>query len=170
MREDVPCAMLANGPPCIIAGVPSMVWTRFGLMASLSRTACAPAAFRSRQKTGFSSVVKPIMALPSISLRSPGFLQRQSMAMTSDAAVMSNWLSSTIPPSFPPKPTTMRRSERSFMSTTLGHSILRESRLSALPKCMLLFMRAESRLWADVMACRSPVKCRLMSSIGSTCE
>ena len=28
---------------------------------------------------------------------------------------------------------------------------------------------ADNRLWAELMACKSPVKCKLMSSIGSTC-
>lgn len=36
MMELQPCAMLAKGPPCTNAGVPSSVCTRFGLRASFS--------------------------------------------------------------------------------------------------------------------------------------
>ncbi len=44
--------MLANGPVCIRQGWPSSVWIRFGLIASLSSTVIAPAAFRSSAVTG----------------------------------------------------------------------------------------------------------------------
>ena len=37
------------------------------------------------------------------------------------------------------------------------------------PKCTALSIIAASRLWAEVMAWKSPVKCRLIFSIGSTC-
>ena len=40
----VPCAMLAKGPPWTNAGAPSVVCTRFGLMAWLSNAAMAPTA------------------------------------------------------------------------------------------------------------------------------
>ena len=42
IRELQPWAMLANGPPWTRAGVPAMVCTRFGLMASLSSMVRAP--------------------------------------------------------------------------------------------------------------------------------
>lgn len=42
-----PCAMLAKGPPCMIAGFPSRVCTRLGFIASFSRTVRAPSTFRS---------------------------------------------------------------------------------------------------------------------------
>ena len=41
--ELLPWAMLANGPQCRIAGWPSSVCTRFGLIASLSSTVIEPA-------------------------------------------------------------------------------------------------------------------------------
>ena len=44
--ELLPWAMLANGPQCTNAGWPSSVWTRFGLIVSLSRTVIAPAALQ----------------------------------------------------------------------------------------------------------------------------
>ena len=50
--EELPWAMLANGPQCIRHGWPSSVWIRLGLIASLSRTAIAPAAWRSSAVTG----------------------------------------------------------------------------------------------------------------------
>ena len=45
--ELVPSAMFANGPQWTNAGRPSSVWTRFGFSASFSRTVIAPAASRS---------------------------------------------------------------------------------------------------------------------------
>src|SRR3954470_11384078 len=53
ISELLPWAMLANGPQCIRHGWPSSVWMRFGLSASLSSTAIAPAAPRSSAVTGF---------------------------------------------------------------------------------------------------------------------
>ena len=49
--------MLANGPACIRQGWPSSVWIRFGLSASFSSTAMAPAAPRSSAVTGSAAVV-----------------------------------------------------------------------------------------------------------------
>ena len=42
MIELLPWAMLANGPQWTKAGPPSRVWSRFGLIASRSRTVIAP--------------------------------------------------------------------------------------------------------------------------------
>ncbi len=50
--ELVPCAMFANGPPWTNAGTPSVVCTRFGLIASRSSAAIAPTAPRSEAVTG----------------------------------------------------------------------------------------------------------------------
>ena len=63
----------------------------------------------------------------------------------------------------------MLRSARSFMSITRVKITRRGSMPSALPCCMWLSSMAQSRLFAAVIACISPVKCRLMSSIGTTC-
>src|SRR3972149_1577820 len=57
--ELLPWAMLANGPACTITGVFSSVWIRLGMSASFSRTAMAPAAFRSSAVTGCPSSVVP---------------------------------------------------------------------------------------------------------------
>ena len=62
----------------------------------------------------------------------------------------------------------MSRSARSFMSITRFHVMRRTSMPSALPWWMWLSIRADSRLLASAMALQSPVKWRLMSSIGTT--
>src|SRR5450756_1700978 len=50
--ELLPWAMFANGPQWTKAAPPSSVWSRFGLRASRSRTAMAPATRRSSAVTG----------------------------------------------------------------------------------------------------------------------
>ena len=55
------------------------------------------------------------------------------------------------------------------MSMTRRHSTRRASIPSAFPWCRWLSSIAASRLCAALIAAKSPVKCRLMSSIGSTC-
>ena len=62
----------------------------------------------------------------------------------------------------------MFRSARSFMSTTRFHTIRRGSMPNLLPWWRWLSSIAASRLWANSMAWKSPVKWRLMSSIGTT--
>ena len=70
----------------------------------------------------------------------------------------------------PPRPTMMFRSARSFMSITRFQTIRRGSMPRALPWWMWLSSMAASRLWASSMAWKSPVKWRLMSSMGMTWE
>ena len=93
---------------------------------------------------------------------------RQKMAITSEATVMSKPSSRGTPWALPPRPSTMLRSWRSFMSTTRFHVILRTSMPSSLPLWICASSRAARRLFAAPMAWKSPVKCRLMSSIGTT--
>ncbi len=50
--EELPCAMLPNGPACTSTGVFSSVWSRFGLMASRMMTVIAPAALSCSAVTG----------------------------------------------------------------------------------------------------------------------
>ena len=52
ISDELPWAMLANGPACIRQGWPSRVWIRLGLIASFSSTVIAPAAPRSSAVTG----------------------------------------------------------------------------------------------------------------------
>ena len=88
--------------------------------------------------------------------------------MTSEATVMSKPVSRTRPLAPAPRPMTISRKDRSFMSMTRRQAILRGSRPSGLPQYIELSIRAESRLCAEVMAWKSPVKWRLMSSMGTT--
>ncbi len=69
----------------------------------------------------------------------------------------------------PPRPLTMLRSARSFTSSARRQLTRRGSRPSALPQNRWLSTIAASRLFAAVMAWKSPVKWRLISSIGATC-
>ena len=89
--------------------------------------------------------------------------------MTSEATAMSNPVSRGYPFSLPPRPTTTFRSARSLMSTTRGHVIVCGSILSLLPWVMELSIIAASRLWESEIACTSPVRWRLNSSMGTTC-
>ena len=84
---------------------------------------------------------------------------------------MSKPVSRGTPDMVPPRPTMIFRSERSFMSITRRQVTVRGS----MPRllflfCILLSMMAASKLCAFSMAAKSPVKCRLMSSMGSTWE
>ena len=89
--------------------------------------------------------------------------------MTSEAAVMSKPVSRGMPFTFPPSPVTIWRSERSFMSRQRRHVTVSGSMPSALPWRMCASSIAARRLFAAVIAWRSPVKWRLRSSIGTTC-
>ena len=93
---------------------------------------------------------------------------RQRAAITSEAGVMSNPVSRGTPSSTPPRPMTTWRSARSFMSMTRRQVTRRASMSSALPWWMWLSSIAASRLCADPIAWKSPVKCRLMSCSGTT--
>ena len=95
--------------------------------------------------------------------------ERQNTAMTSLATVMSKPSSRGTPCILPPRPSTILRSWRSFMSTQRFQVIFLTSMPSLLPCWMWLSSIAASRLFAAPMAWKSPVKCRLMSSIGTTC-
>ena len=50
--DELPVAMLPNGPQCTSAGVPSRVCMRFGLMASRRMTVIEPATCRSSAVIG----------------------------------------------------------------------------------------------------------------------
>ena len=68
--ELVPCAIFANGPQCTSAGVPSVVCTRFGSIASLSSAIIGPVAPSSRARTGSPARFAPMTIRPSRSRRS----------------------------------------------------------------------------------------------------
>ena len=88
--------------------------------------------------------------------------------MTSEATVMIKPSSRGTPLILPPRPMTMFRRARSFISRQRLIWMRRGSMPKALPCCRWLSSMAQHRLLAEVMACMSPVKWRLMSSMGST--
>ena len=168
MIELLPWAMLANGPAWTKAGPPSSVWSRFGLIASRSRTVIAPATPRSSAVTGFPSVVVARTIRPSRARRSYRSVARARTAMTSEPTVMTNSVSRGMPSSRPPRPMTTWRSARSLMSTTRGQRIPCGSMPSGFLWWRLLSRNAPARLWAAPIAWTSPVRWRLKSSIGMT--
>ena len=87
--ELLPCAMFANGPQWTNAGWPSSVCTRFGLIVSFSSTVIAPAAFSCSAVTGSPSYVEPTVIAPSRARRSKRSRATATIAITSEAAVMS---------------------------------------------------------------------------------
>ena len=88
--------------------------------------------------------------------------------MISEATTMSKPSSRGTPWAGPPRPITALRSARSLTSTTRFHWMRRASMFSSLPWWMWLSTSAARVLFAIWMAWKSPVKCRLMSSIGTT--
>ena len=88
--------------------------------------------------------------------------------MISLATVMSKPSSRGTPCIRPPRPSTTFRSWRSFMSTQRFQVIFFTSIPRAFPCWMWLSSRAAQRLLAAPMAWKSPVKWRLMSSMGTT--
>ena len=87
--------------------------------------------------------------------------------MTSEAAVMSKPLSCGNGASSP-TPTVIRRRTRSSMSRHRRQVIVAGSMPSSFPWMRCASIAEASRLLAAAIACRSPVKCRLMSSRGTT--
>ena len=144
--------------------------TRFGINASRSSTLMPPTALISPAVTARLSRVCPTTMAPRRRSRSARSSARQKIAMVSVATVMSKPSSRGYPLFEPPSEFTMERSARSLMSTARRNEMRRVSRSSPLPQKMWLSSIAASRLLADVMAWKSPVKCRLMSSIGTICE
>src|SRR5205807_2620557 len=93
---------------------------------------------------------------------------RQRIAMTSLAAVMMKPSSRGTPCFGPPRPVTMFRSWRSFMSRHRGNRTRVGSMSISFPWKMCASRIAAIRLFAAPTAWMSPVKWRLISSIGRT--
>ncbi len=89
--------------------------------------------------------------------------------MTSEAAAMSNPVSRGNGPVPGSLPTSIRRSTRSFMSSVRRKLIDAGSMPSGLPWISEASSIEASRLFAAAIAWMSPVKWRLMSSIGTSC-
>ena len=92
-------------------------------MASAIRAAIAPATPRSFTVNGFPSKVHPSVMFPILRFRSSRSDDRHSIAMISEAGVMSNPDSCGIPFVLGPNPVTMFLSDLSFTSRTLFHTI-----------------------------------------------
>ncbi len=167
ITDELPWAMLPNGPAWTSTGVFSSVWSRLGLMASRIMTVMAPAARSSSAVIGSPASVYPMTIRPSRSRMSRSEVDRASTAMTSDAAVMSNPDWRGMPSSAVPSPITRLRSARSLTSSTRRHVTLCRSRPSALPWWRWLSTMADRMLWAEVTACMSPVRWRLSASNGT---
>ena len=150
------------------AGVPPSVCTRLGLTASLSSTANAPDTPKPAARTGFPSLPVPMMIRSSRALRSSIPSARQKIAMISDAAVITKPSCRGTPPVRPPRPTMTLRSARSFMSMARGQVICVGSMPSEFGRYRWLSRTAESRACAELIAWKSPVKWRLISSMGTT--
>ena len=90
--------------------------------------------------------------------------------MISEAAVMVKPVSCGTPLAGPPRPVTTRRRERSLTSTQRCQVTWRGSMRSSLPCWMWLSTMAASVLFAAETAWKSPVKCRLISSMGTIWE
>ena len=83
--------------------------------------------------------------------------------------MITKWSSRTKPSALLPIPTTTLRSTLSFISRHLFQTIFRVSIRRAFPCWIWLSSNAASRLLAEVIAWKSPVKWRFKSSIGTTC-
>ena len=86
------------------------------------------------------------------SFRSARSVARQKIAMTSLATVMSKPSSRGVPFTLPPRPSTIKRSWRSFMSMQRFQAMRRGSMFSGLPCWMELSIMAANRLFAVPMA------------------
>ena len=125
--------MLANGPPCIKAGVFSSVCTRFGFIASFKRAAIEPTAFKSLAYTGVPSYVYAVSIEPRRSFKSLIPEERQSIAIISLATVIIKPSSRGTPFTLPPRPITTFLSALSFISRQRLKRILLGSMRSSFP-------------------------------------
>ena len=122
-----PCAMLANGPPCTKAAVFSVVCTKLGERASRNNTVIAPATPRSLTVNGLPSTVYPRSIFSMRRRKSSSSFARHRIAIISEAGVMSNPDSRTMPLALPPIPVTMSRRPRSLTSSTRFHNTSRKA-------------------------------------------
>ncbi len=151
---DVPCAMFPNGPVCTSAGVPSVVCTRFGLMASSSSAIMAPVAPRSPAVTGRPEREGPTTMASSRLRRSARLDASAMMAIISEAAVITKPVSRLAPSPLPPTLTVTCRSARSFMSSARGHVICSGSEIERVPEEQV---RVDHR-GQQIVRCRNGVK------------
>src|SRR5712692_7450822 len=118
ITDELPVAMLPNGPACTSTGVLSSVCKRLGLMASRRMTVMAPAAKMSSAVIGLPLVVLPITIRPRRRRMSCNEVVSASTVITSEAAVMSKPVARITPSSRVPRPTMTLRRTRSLTSST----------------------------------------------------
>mmetsp|Transcript_6815 Transcript_6815/g.21881 ORF Transcript_6815/g.21881 Transcript_6815/m.21881 type:complete len:263 (+) Transcript_6815:328-1116(+) len=125
MMDELPCAMLANGPQCTRTGVCSTVCIRVGMIASHKRTAAAPATPRSSAVTGSPSresatTIRPSRSRMSCSADfSSEWRHKAMIAMISEATEMSKPVRRGLPfASVAARPISISRRERSQVSRT----------------------------------------------------
>ena len=106
-----------------------------------------------------------IMMLPSLSFRSDKFVARHMIAMTSLAAVITKFSFLSSQPFV--CETVQTLSALSFWSRQRLKKILFLSISSSLPWKIWLSIKLARRLFADVIAWKSPLKCKFMSAIGT---
>jgi len=146
----------------------SSVCTKLGFIASFKSTVKLPSAFKSFAVIGLFSSLYPIIIFPNLLFKSVISFDKQSIAIISDATVILNpsILGTTFFSSERPVFTTLNclsfKSKHLFQDTLLIPS--------SFPKYIWLSIIAESKLFAVVIAWISPVKWRLISSIGAICE
>ena len=111
--------MLANGPACTNAGVPSSVCIRLGLMASFISTVSAPAQPRSSAVTGSPCLFERHhhAAQPLAHVVEAGRQRQDRHDLAGDRDVKAG-LAASRPFSCGPSPIVISRSMRSLMSTT----------------------------------------------------
>ena len=169
ITELQPCAMLANGPPWTKAGVPSSVCTRLGASASLSSAVMAPCRL---EVAGAHRLAVARVADDDVAealRRSSRSVARQKIAITSDATVMSKPSSRGKPLATPPSRVDdlAQRAVVHVEHAAPGDAALVDAERVA-PVDVVVDHRRQQVVRA-VMAWKSPVKWRLMSSIGTTC-
>ena len=159
-------AMLPKGPVWTRTGVPSPVRRRLGSSASRRTAHMAPAALRSSALIHSPLRLRPITMRPRRLRRSARSVASDMMTMSSLAGVMSKEACRVTPSILAPRPVTIWRRARSLTSSTRGQVMVRSSMSSSLPWCRWLSIIADRRLWAAVMAWKSPVRCRFIRSAG----
>ena len=126
-------------------------------------------AFKSRAKTGSLLYVKPIKISPKRFLRFSKSEAIHKIAITSEAGVILKPSCLGIPFAVPPRPIVISLNALSFISITRFQRIVLGSMFKfPILLCILLSIKADNKLFAFSTALKSPVKCKLISSIGTT--
>mmetsp|Transcript_10753 Transcript_10753/g.25326 ORF Transcript_10753/g.25326 Transcript_10753/m.25326 type:complete len:377 (+) Transcript_10753:521-1651(+) len=169
--DELPCAMLAKGPQCTRAGVPSSVCIVVGMSASISSTQSAPVMPKSSAVSGSPEREKQAIMRPRRARRSGRSVARASTAMISEATVILKPLSRSkrspfLLTSLGPRPSVTPRRKRSLVSVTraqvtLSGSMSRRQKAATCASLSLDGDRSEmpsfvSRACIEVSKARAP--------------